>query len=430
MEVEVQGILVNVLIIFLGQLSIPIVQNFLIDNKKIQYKLSIFVASSISIILCMTFAFPINDHYLYDLRYVPLILGTLYGGYRVGIGLFVVLVTYRLFFGGIGIIITFFTTIILVAFASLLSRKFLNSRTSIKVVLTIPLLHITPLLTGIIYLITHLPYLSLNQWIVNAATFTIGSVILIYLTELIHKHTLLKEQITHFEKSVTVSHLAASIAHEIRNPLTTIKGFLQILFVKEFDEKRRSYYKTIFSELERAEHIIHDYLTLAKPQNDDIILFDTKAELEKTISILTPLAKRNKVNISTQLESLYTKGNIQQFVQALINIIKNGIEAMPNGGEMMIQSSIENNKIKLSICDTGVGLTKDQVQKLGQPYFSTKGDKGTGLGLMVTFNIIQSFGGRVSVESEVNKGTCFVITLPLEEHIQDSLSEVASELKQ
>lgn len=429
MVIEIQGILVNILIILLGQLSILIVNNTKLAtyNSKFRKKIIFFLASGIAIILCMTFTFPINDDYQYDLRYIPLLLGTLYGGVEVGIGLYVLLNIYRLTIGGFGIVITFINSTILTIIACLFSKKYIHLKTVYKILIPLLLVNSTPFSGAIVHHYLNEPQLPLEQWVVNAVFLSTGTVLLVYFTEVINKHLYIKDQMIRLEKSITVSHLAASIAHEIRNPLTTVKGFLQLLFIKEFDEKRRSYYKTIFSELDRAESIIHEYLTLAKPQSDEIISFNTKTELDKIESILTPFAKKYNVEIHTSTTALMIRGNVNQFVQAMINIVKNGIEAMPNGGTLSISSEEKNGEIVITITDEGIGLTKEQLSSLGQPYFSTKGEQGTGLGLLVTYNIIHSMGGSVKVDSEVGNGTTFKVTFPLDEKNQETHTEIASE---
>jgi two-component system, sporulation sensor kinase B len=428
LNIEIKGVLVNILIIFLGQLSILFINN--IGSKGIKsnfiQKFSIFLSAGLSIILCMIFSYKIGDQYFYDLRYIPLLIGTLYGGCSVGIGLFLILNTFRIMLGGAGILMTIVTSFLLTSLALLIYKKFQSYTTFKKMLTLIALLHLTPITTAIILAMFNLPFLPLDEWVINLTVFTSGGIVLIYLTELIKRHIELNNQMIDFEKFVTISHLAASIAHEIRNPLTTVKGFLQLLYVKEFDEKRISYYKTIFSELERAENIIRDYLTFAKPKENKIEIINIKHEIEKTLTILHPLAKKNNIKITTNLEDLTTKGIVQYFVQCLINIIKNAIEAMPNGGEIHISAAKKKNSILLSIFDTGHGISKGQLNKLGQPFFSTKGENGTGLGLMVTYKIIKDMGGTIDVKSEINKGTEFNITLPLVIQPPNAQEEVAS----
>jgi two-component system, sporulation sensor kinase B len=428
MEVEVKGILVNLLIIFLAKLIILLTHQVKLKgiHSKYQNKLSIFVASSIAIVLCMTFSYSMGDGLTYDLRYIPLVLGTLYGGVYVGIGLFSVLNIYRLLIGGIGFYFSLFSTVVLVIASCLFSKNYHKFKLWKKMLVSISLLHLTPLCSMLLITIMQRPYAPLNQWVVNAIIFTFGTMVLILFTEFINKHILLKEHMVNYEKSITVSQLAASIAHEVKNPLTTVRGFLQLLSLKEHDEKRISYYKTVFTELDRAEKIIHDYLTYAKPKSQEITVIDLKLEIEKTIAVIKPIANNYYVNIKSDLEPICTKGIAQHFEQALINILKNAIEAMPNGGDIFITLKQIQSKSVLSITDSGHGLSKEQINELGKPYFSTKGDKGTGLGLLVTFNVIKAMDGAIQVESEINKGTTFRISFPTFQKSIHSIEEVAS----
>ncbi|GAE45222.1 ATP-binding protein [Mesobacillus boroniphilus] len=107
-------------------------------------------------------------------------------------------------------------------------------------------------------------------------------------------------------------------------------------------------------------------------------------------------------------------GEAAKFHQCILNIIKNGIEAMPNGGDLVISCrEMANNHVSITIKDTGCGMSPQQLAKIGQPYFSTKAEKGTGLGMMVVNKIIHEMGGTVDVKSKMNEGTQFKITLPL-----------------
>jgi two-component system, sporulation sensor kinase B len=131
------------------------------------------------------------------------------------------------------------------------------------------------------------------------------------------------------------------------------------------------------------------------------------------IDILRPLANMSSVEIQTSLIPFNVKGEREKFQQCLLNIMKNAIEAMPNGGLLDIYVSLNKNNILIRISDTGVGMTREQLERLGEPYFTTKGTKGTGLGMMVVYRIIESMNGTIQITSEVNKGTQVSVYLPL-----------------
>jgi len=182
------------------------------------------------------------------------------------------------------------------------------------------------------------------------------------------------------------------------------------------EEKRQFYLDTAIDELDRAEVILKDYLSFSKPQHHRVSILNVKSEIEKSLELLSPYANHNSVKVIKNLaEGLYINGDAAKFQQCLLNILKNGIEAMPNGGSLTVHAkqSATSQNIRIDIEDTGIGMSTSQMAKLGEPYFSTKKEKGTGLGMMVAFKILKEMNGYVDSSSEVNKGTRFTLRFPL-----------------
>lgn len=214
------------------------------------------------------------------------------------------------------------------------------------------------------------------------------------------------------EKMKIISDLAASVAHEVRNPLQVTRGFLQLLSRKT-SEKDKRYFDLATNELDRASEIITDFLTFAKPELDTIRLLDLSAELVKIEAMMTPMAAMHGVAISfSAQENLYFYGNTSKLKQAFINIIKNSIEATSINGLIKINAFSEKGAVTVLITDNGEGMDEEEIAKLGVPYFSTK-TKGTGLGTMVTFRIIEVMKGTIHYHSVKTKGTEVVIRFPL-----------------
>ena len=212
----------------------------------------------------------------------------------------------------------------------------------------------------------------------------------------------------------SVGQLAATIAHEIRNPITVVKGFAQLLDQeKEMNETEKFYVQTMLTELEFTQVIINDYLSLAKPHTDNVKVIQLNQEIQKTSDLLTSFA--NNRNIGFQLifkDDLTIKINPIELKQLLVNIMKNGIESMNNPGFIIVETSQERNMAKIKITDTGIGLSKEQLEIIGTPFYSLK-DRGTGIGLTVCYNIARKYKGEIVVESQVNLGTSFIIYFPL-----------------
>ncbi|MFT4415208.1 PAS domain S-box protein [Fredinandcohnia humi] len=213
------------------------------------------------------------------------------------------------------------------------------------------------------------------------------------------------------EKLSIAGQLAAGIAHEIRNPLTAIKGFLQ-LFHDDIQGKEH-YFDIIFSELNRIELILSELLLLAKPSEVKYKEMDVRTILRDVVTLLDTQAILQNIQINLELdnESSFIRCDDNQIKQVFINLIKNSIDAMAKGGNIYIQTKVTDEKIIVTFVDEGCGISKSILSRIGEPFYTTK-EKGTGLGLMVSYNIIENHNGKITVESEENKGTTFEITLP------------------
>jgi two-component system sporulation sensor kinase A len=231
------------------------------------------------------------------------------------------------------------------------------------------------------------------------------------------------EEIMHrTEKLSVVGQLAAGIAHEIRNPLTVIKGFTQLLSQEEENE----YLKVVLDELERIEDIVSDLLILAKPQPSRIEQVHIGELLAGTIELFKSEALLHDVEMisSFDLSNPWVKGEPDKLKQVYINIIKNAIEAIPSGGGKIYITAhnLGNDKIVTRIKDTGVGIPEERIPNLGEPFFSTK-EKGTGLGLMICNRIIKNHGGTIKVDSKVNMGTTISVIMPAAADIRSHSGE-------
>ncbi|MDQ6420061.1 ATP-binding protein [Paenibacillus sp. LHD-117] len=217
------------------------------------------------------------------------------------------------------------------------------------------------------------------------------------------------------EKIEMISHLAASIAHEVRNPLQVTRGFLQLLTKKAELEKDKNYITLAIDELDRASEIITDFLTFAKPDLGEVLHLNIAEEMQQIEAILAPLATMQGGIINVNVEDgLVVQGNSSKFKQALINIIKNSIEAFVDNGRIDITGYFdsEHQLIVINIKDNGEGMEEVDLKRLGEPYYSKK-SKGTGLGLMVTYRIIEAMKGKIKFNSKRGVGTQVDITFQI-----------------
>ncbi|MBW4084409.1 sensor histidine kinase [Paenibacillus sp. S150] len=213
------------------------------------------------------------------------------------------------------------------------------------------------------------------------------------------------------EKMEIISELAASVAHEVRNPLQVTRGFLQILGERS-GKKEKEYLQMAMEELDRASLIITDFLTFAKPGMDTPDRFEVAEELRHVSGILVPLANMQGGTIELKLQSgLQVLGSTSKFKQAFINLIKNAIESLEEDGLITVAAWSSGQHVIISVQDNGEGMKMSELAHLGEPYYSNK-KKGTGLGLMVTFRIIEAMNGSIHFHSRKGEGTEVIVKLP------------------
>lgn len=207
------------------------------------------------------------------------------------------------------------------------------------------------------------------------------------------------------EKRATAGHLAAGIAHEIRNPITAIKGFLQLL--KDEHEGNEIYYGVINSEIERIELILRELMVLAKPNKQKYEKVNIQLLLDQVLTLMEPQALLNNIQLQRNFyfDHACLLGDNNQLKQVFINFIKNSIEAMQDGGTITIEGRILTDmSIEVSIVDEGCGMPKEVLDRVGELFFTTK-ENGTGLGMLVSQQIIKEHKGSIRIKSD-SKGTC------------------------
>lgn len=230
----------------------------------------------------------------------------------------------------------------------------------------------------------------------------------------IFERTKLQQELQRAEKMNAIGQLAASVAHEIRNPMTVVKGFLQIFLSKDMSEEDHMYLKLMIEELNRAETIINDYLSLAKPDVGKLEIIDGSEMTEQVMDLMSSYAMMSKnISLHTEIrDQVKIRGNKSELKQVLINILKNGIEAMGDGGKLSMTLGKQGDFGVFIIKDTGIGMTAEELSRLGTAFYSLK-ERGTGMGLMVCYQIVERMKGQIKVSSKKGEGTIFEIMVPL-----------------
>lgn len=222
------------------------------------------------------------------------------------------------------------------------------------------------------------------------------------------------EEILHRQdKLAAVGQLAAGVAHEIRNPLTSMKGYTEFLQLDETNEERLEFLNIILDEIERVNSIVEDFMVLAKPKAVELEEKNIIPVIQNVLSLVEFEARKRSVRVHFEYEKdiIQIECDENRLKQVFLNFVKNGIEAMPDGGDITVRASVKVDQVQIAIQDTGVGIPQEKLKNIGEPFYTTK-KNGNGLGLMVSFKIIESHNGKVYIESELNKGTTFNIILP------------------
>ncbi|MCQ6558412.1 ATP-binding protein [Paenibacillus mendelii] len=387
-----------------------------IRDRKWLYRISICVIYAVSLVSSMSLPVTING-LIYDFRAIPLTLGSLYGGVPVSIVLCLILIVYRHIMGNVNqleYILSILPTLLIVAW---IISKYAAMTVGQKVLTSMATYFIIRMLTLATYqLLTDNAEFFMNPSFPWTLTLIVLQSLLTgaftYLLEFMERLLRFQEEIRKTEKMKLVTSIAASVAHEVRNPLTTVRGFIQLLGKEGLSQRNRSYYQKIcLEELDRAQQIISDYLTLAKPDPERIESIDIVTEIRYAANVLSSYANMQNVRIDVERceQDIQIVGDQTKFRQALINLCKNSIEAMPEGGTLTLETGLDKINPVIYIKDTGVGMTKEQLNRLGTPFYSTK-EKGTGLGTMVAFSIIRTMAGEIETTSELGKGTAFRIS--------------------
>ena len=365
----------------------------------------------------MAFPIKLQIGFIFDLRFIPFIIVALFGGYKYTFPLYIVLNIYRFLIGGAGILQSFLFSTIMFILIPILSKWFLGQNARKRVLWG----GLATILTMVLYLTTlaaQLPVLNHEFWIltINAVpTYALVMVIIMILIEKIIDNNITRKSSLQSERFNVLSDLSASVSHEIRNPLTVTNGFLQLLNKsKTLTVEEKTYIEFALLELKRAENIVSEFLAFAKPQSENMIYSNLKDETEYVKNIITPYANMHQVDLQyTFNNSIFFKYDKNQIQQCLINLYKNGIEAMKEkGGVLSIDVSEQTKNIVIKIKDNGVGMTKEEVLQLGNPYYSTK-KEGTGLGMLMVYSTINKVNGKIQVDSEIGKGTTFTISIPV-----------------
>jgi len=230
-----------------------------------------------------------------------------------------------------------------------------------------------------------------------------------------------QEQLIQSEKLSSLGQLAASIAHEVNNPLSGVLTYTQLLIKRinsdEFSkESALDYLSKMESELTRSTGLVRNLLDFARQSAPVLVETDLNDIVNRVLELTAHSARLSKIEVIKELDPSLPKltADPNQLQQVCANLIVNAIQAMPEGGKLTLRTSLDNGQLKMEVQDTGYGISPENMRKLFTPFFSTKKEvKGVGLGLAVSYGIIQRHRGKIEVQSIEGKGSTFTVYLPV-----------------
>jgi|Deesub1362A_J573_1020465.scaffolds.fasta_scaffold00035_111 signal transduction histidine kinase len=232
-----------------------------------------------------------------------------------------------------------------------------------------------------------------------------------YATRLNEQHEALARQ----ERLAVLGQLAAGLAHEIRNPLASIRGFCQLLDGLVTDEKSRGYLKVLVHEVDRMNNLIGEFVRMARPHAPQIVEVDLNVLVRETLALVDSRCFLSRVEVRKHLREIPTVLiDRDKIKQVLLNLINNAIEAMEyqDRPRVLTVSTVSADRtIRVNIEDTGCGIPENVLKNIGTPFFSTK-KTGTGLGLFICHQLVSEHGGTITVRSREGTGTRFTVSLP------------------
>ncbi len=232
----------------------------------------------------------------------------------------------------------------------------------------------------------------------------------------ITERTALEEQLQHSEKLAALGYLSASVAHEVNTPLTGISSYIQMLLKKmDGNDPRIGLLKKVEKHSFRASQIVNNLLNFSRKKESQFQEIDVNKVIQETLSLINYQFKRCNIDVALQLDHQLpqTFGDQGRLQQLFMNMFLNARDSMQQGGTLAISTLAKNSDIIINIEDTGIGIPEENLDKIYKPFFTTKPIGGTGLGLSVSYGIVQDHMGSISVKSSPGKGTIFKIKLPI-----------------
>lgn len=384
-------------------------------NLTLKQKVNYGLLGALGALVCMFYPIETLGDTHFDLRMIAILIITLYSGWLSGSIVLAFVTLFRFLIGGdyyhIGILVSLAAFIIALAFRQL----FLKSRSRRMLVGSLIALSYFSIYILLIYFTVDFLYLSF--YLIYYLAFYMTYIALIFLIEKLFKINKQFEEMIYRDKLTMIGQLTASIAHEIRNPLSTVRGFIQYLVQDTTDKQFEKFSPLILEELDRTNDIITNYLKVARTEKFHLGEIALHRVINDCVLLMRPYASYSNVSIEwDKSEMIFIRGDEPHLKQAIMNIIKNAIESIDQNQKGTVTINLFEdpfkNNAELIIEDNGRGMDPEQLKQIGLPFYTTK-SKGTGLGSMITNKIIREMNGTIEYESEPQKGTTVKLAFPI-----------------
>ncbi len=370
----------------------------------------------LAITLCMVFSFYLNPQIRIDLRLIPLLIGGLYFGSGLIFACFSILI--RAFIGiDSGFMVTVVVSLTLGVFLHFLKPFFLKQSKPRRYIVLI----FFSMVSSVFFLVTihylnhpNHPVFDIEFLLAYVIVSSVGAAIIAYAIESVQYNRKMREQIIKAKRIEALGQMGAAMSHEIRNPLTSAKGFLQFISEdKTLNQNHSEYIGIVMQELDQAEEVIANYLTFAKPSMGSVEDIDIRVSVKKVLTEHSSLIENNQIVVEETLNSVSSiQGDKQMLERCFYNLLKNSIDSMPDGGSLNILINETKKEIKLTVTDTGYGMTEEQINRLGEPVYSLDEENGTGLNMMMVHSGIRAMNGTLDIQSKRNEWTIYIVSIP------------------
>lgn len=389
--------------------------HLLLQEKRVkghEFKPRLFIILTFALLLTLTFSVDYYDQFTFDLKMVPIIIAFLYGNTLTGILMLIFTVLFKFIFQDNAPFILILNFLIVGLILVLLARKFRNL-SDLKKIVFVSLLFGSISISRVMVLVSTGHIQDIGFVIIFSFITWCTLLSAMFIFENMNKQRELEYKVQRAEKFDVVAQLAASVAHEVRNPMTAVRGFLQLMKDDQnLTQSQKKYMNISIEEIDHSQVIISEYLSLAKPATTNLKIINLKSDLENIIELMRSFTNLQTTSISSSIEDmLLIKGDPSEIKQVFVNLIKNSIEAVGEKGEIRVFAYKNEKDIFIEIEDNGQGMSEAQLKYIGTPFYSTK-DKGTGVGLSLCYKIVHSMKGTIKVKSEQGKGTRFTIQFP------------------